>query len=119
MIDKITVAVDKMEDMVAFYGSLFNTSFQDLDLYGEKLFAGKIGDIEVLFCPKHIAGVDARINTIQLRFVIEDVEKALKVGLEKGGTLITDVQELDGHTHASLRDPDGNSLEIKQNRSEK
>lgn len=49
---------------------------------------------------------------IQLRFVIDNVEKALKIGLEKGGTLITDLQELEGHSHASLRDPDGNSLEM-------
>lgn len=117
-IDKITFAVGKMEEMVAFYTGMFDMKFKSFDAYESTLYTGKLGDMELLFCPKEVARVDAKINTIQPRFVVQDVENAFKTGLEKGGTAITEPQLFEGAKIASLRDPDGNSVELIQKSKE-
>jgi len=112
MIDRITMAITNMEEMVQFYQNVL-----PLKLYPEvrgdyTIYLGKVGDVEIIFCPKEIAGVNAAINTIQVRFVVPNVGKAFKNGLAGEGLEISNPQEIGGDIHAALRDPDGNSLEL-------
>lgn len=106
------MAVTRMSETKRFYSSLLGVKFEPIEFAQRTLYSAKIGGIELLLCPKDLAGVDATINTIQLRFVIEDVKGSYTRGLENGGTALTAPQEMEGFLHASLRDPDGNSLEI-------
>ena len=114
-VDKITLAVNKMQEMMTFYSAIFEVAFKPVELAGRQLHQAQLGDMELLLCPNDLAGVDADINTVQLRFVIKDVGTAYERGLKNGGKTLTEVQEIEGNVHASLRDPDGNSLEIMQN----
>mgnify|MGYP002625599117 CR=1 FL=1 len=111
-IDKITVAVGKMAEMVDFYSRVFGVTLQPVEMFGATLFAGALGEVELLFCPKKIAGVEANSNTIQLRFIVDDVEAAYKKAVESGGKLIFDLQEHEGRQQCAFRDPDGNSFEL-------
>ncbi|HEX9654472.1 MAG TPA: VOC family protein [bacterium] len=113
-IDKITIAVGNMEQMLKFYSQVFGVEFRPLAFAGETLQSVKIGNMELLFCSKSLAKVDADHNTIQLRFVVEDVQKAFAAGLANGGKQINAVQMSEGRLHGSLRDPDNNSLEFIQ-----
>lgn len=113
-IDKITMAVGDMDAMRHFYASTFGIQFHPFTLAERELFTGQLGEMEFMLCPKDLAGVDANINTVQIRLVIDDVETAYHTGLNSGGSNLSGVQEIEGRLHASLRDPDGNSLEIIQ-----
>jgi predicted enzyme related to lactoylglutathione lyase len=113
-VDKITIAVGRMDEMVEFYEKVFGISFRAFEAFGGQLNTAKMGSMELLLCPKKIAQVEADINTIQLRFVVADVVQSLKDGLKSGGKQLSDVQEQDGMLLAALRDPDRNSLELIQ-----
>ena len=114
--DKITIAVGDMQKMIPFYEGLLSTTFQSFERFGGTLYGGRAGDLELLFCPKEIAGIDANINTIQLRFVVPDVAAAYSSGMQNGGMSLSGVQDTEGSPGVSLRDPDGNSLELTQHR---
>ncbi len=113
-IDKITIAVGRMEEMRRFYAAVFGVDFKPLDLYGNKLYSGLIEDLEVLLCPKELAGVQADVNTIQLRFVVSNIKQAVETGMQHGGTMLSEIREQGGALLAALRDPDGNSIEFIQ-----
>lgn len=111
-IDKITLAVEHMDAVKQFYSHVFEVSFHPMMFAGRELFAATLGSMELLLCPKDLAGVDASINTVQLRFVLDNVEGAYERGMAHGGIALTEPQEREGRMHASLRDPDRNSLEL-------
>lgn len=110
MIDHVTIAVDDFKHMVPFYEEVLSVTFSKVRMYDRELFEAQFGLAEILMCPKDLAGVTAHENTIQLRFVIPDLEAAYLRGVENGGVPISEPS--DGL--ASLRDPDGNSLILKQ-----
>lgn len=114
MIDKLTFAVGAMKPMVAFYSAVLGLKFVEREMFGRTLSSARFGDIDVLFCPKDLAGVEAETNTIQLRFVVDDAALAFAQGMKFGGIAITEPAEVEGSLQASLRDPDGNSLELTQ-----
>jgi catechol 2,3-dioxygenase-like lactoylglutathione lyase family enzyme len=114
LIDKITIAVDSMERMVAFYSTVLGIEFSERELFERKLYGGRFGDIELLFCPKDLAGVEANVNTIQVRFIVSDLNAAFAQGVNHGGVTISKPEMMNGQRHAALRDPDGNSLELKE-----
>ena len=111
-IDKITLAIEHMDLAKDFYAHTFNLTFHPVTFAKRTLFSATLGAMELLLCPKDLAGVEADVNTIQLRFVLDDVEPAYRRGLARGGTMLSDLQEVDGRKHVSMRDPEGNSLEL-------
>lgn len=112
MIDRITLAVSDMDRMKQFYEAILPVKFYDQKLSNYALYIATVGGLEIILCPKELAGVRATINTIQLRFAISNVSRAFENGLAMGGTAITQPQKRGRAQHASLKDPDGNSLEI-------
>jgi len=113
-IDKITIAVTDMEMMEKFYTAFFKIDFTKHEMGEFYLLTGKVEDIQIMLCPKEIAGIEVNQNNIQLRFAVENIEEVVKLGVEKGGAIIEDVQQQDDIKIASLRDPDGNSIELRQ-----
>ena len=83
-------------------------------MYGTKLYQGKIGNLSLLLCPNEIARADARQNRHQLRFTVADAGATLRMALNAGATLLNDVADHGGDKIASIRDPDGNSIEFIQ-----
>ncbi len=113
-IDKITIAIENIKQTVEFYSKTFCIDLNEIDCGDFKMYIGKIGDIQMLFCPKSIAGITATENTTQLRFVVEDIKSILKKGIQFGGLQISNIQKENGVKTSALRDPDGNSIEIIQ-----
>ncbi len=112
MIDKVTLAVASMDKMVAFYSHVLGVDFEAREMFGHVLHSGHWKGIELLLCPKDLAGVDADINTIQLRFQITDLAAAHARGLAQGGVSLNEPGSSEGVLSSALRDPDGNSLEL-------
>jgi predicted enzyme related to lactoylglutathione lyase len=109
--DRITLAVNNMDEMVEFYNEVF-----DAHLKPEPpvFFTGRIGDVELLLCPNDIAGVVAQQNRHQFRFVVENLEKVLLQVEQFGGQPLGDVEKHNGEKLAGARDPDGNTIEFVQ-----
>ncbi len=114
MIDKMTIAVDSMERMVAFYSAVLSVEFSKREMFERALYGARYGSVELLMCPKDLTGVDADVNTVQVRFVVADVDAAFTSGVNWGGKAISEPAMAEGSRQASLRDPDGNSLELSE-----
>ncbi len=104
-IDKIVIAVGKPEAMAKFYTEVFGARLKGIEMQGSTLYSGSLGNLELILCPKSIAGIKAEENTIQLRFVVQDVAKTMDAAVKAGGKRIDE---------GSIRDPDGNSMELIQ-----
>lgn len=113
-IDKITMAIERMEENMRFYEAILDTTFSSFSMAGFTLYTTHVGAFEFMLCPKELARVDANINTVQLRFVVPDVAGSYEAGLATGGAELTAPAEIEGRLHASMRDPDGNSFEFVQ-----
>ncbi len=109
-IDKITIATKDTDRMIDFYTKTFGAELKKRD----PISGGTIGNMQIVLCPRDVAGVKAEQNTIQLRFVVADIEKTFKAALEAGGTKIDAITKAGKQTIASVRDPDGNSIELIQ-----
>ena len=113
-IDKIVIAVGDLDKMGFFYSAVFGVKLNDVDVGNAKMKTGLWGTMEFLLCPKELAGIKANQNTIQLRFVVKDIDLVLKRAKETGGQIITNIQSTHGVKTAAVRDPDGNSIELIQ-----
>ena len=113
-VDKITIAAGRMSEMVKVYSRVLGIDLEPISLYSTTLYSGRFGKIECMLCPKEIAGVEAEINTVQLRFVVEDVKLAFATATGLGAVILSKPQDMDGRLMAAVRDPDGNSLELAE-----
>jgi len=113
-IDKITLAVSesKLKTCVAFYSKALGAELKSFEVQGKTLYSGSLGGLELLLCPKELAGISATENTIQLRFVVKSVSSVMAAGLANGGTRIHEFPT--ASRTADIRDPDGNSIELTE-----
>jgi predicted enzyme related to lactoylglutathione lyase len=112
LIDKITIATGETEKMAAFYAAVFGAELREVPAYGTGIWVGKLGSLEVMLCPKVVAGITAKENTIQLRFVVPDVQAAMTKAGEHGGMALGEPFPHAGRVMGAIRDPDGNSIEL-------
>ena len=111
----LTIAVNRMDAMVAFYNAVFAAQLQPTAQIGEQRFyGGNIGELELTLCPNAIAGVLAQQNRQQFRFVVEDIAAVMKIGCAHHGSEINPIEENQGAKVAALADPDGNTIEFAQ-----
>lgn len=109
----LTVAANKMEEMVRFYNAVFDTGLKaTVHIGDEQFYAGALGDMKLTFCPNSIAGVSAEQNRQQLRFQVADIEDVMAKGVANHGSEINPIEEYKGAKVASLADPDGNTIEF-------
>lgn len=112
-IDRITMAVTHMDEMVRFYRDVFDAGLKPLEVIGGfQFYGGSLAGIDLLFCPNEIAGVVADQNRQQFRFVVDDLEEMRTKIIQSGGTLLDDMHETSTIISCGLRDPDGNTLEL-------
>jgi len=78
-INRLTLAVNNMDAMIAFYSSVFDIHFSKKEMYGGELFAGKLFGIEILFCPAVIAGNTATQNRHQFDCVVPDIHAVINL----------------------------------------
>ncbi len=106
--------------MIRFYNAVFEANltpftpapFSDDD---EMIFyRGHLAGINLLFCPNDIAGIEADTNRQQFNFAVKDVVQVMRTALQSGGVQIDAPQIVEGVITASVRDPDGNSIEFVQ-----
>jgi catechol 2,3-dioxygenase-like lactoylglutathione lyase family enzyme len=110
----ITLATTNMPAMKKFYDAVFGASLQAQEMFGTTLYQGTLGGISLLLCPNEIARAKAEQNRHQLRFTVKDIAATMRLALASGATLLNEISDHDGAKIASVRDPDGNSIEFLQ-----
>jgi predicted enzyme related to lactoylglutathione lyase len=103
--------------MVAFYREAFGLEFGEGDTGGDlRSQVGELGGLTLKFVPIR-DGVDFEGFPIhQLGVEVPDVEPVLSAAEKHGGRVLKPPRRKDGRVVASVRDPDGNTLELYQNR---
>lgn len=113
--DRITLAVEHIPEMVTFYNTVFNARLIPIGSSADAPFhRGKLAGTELLFCPNSIAQVDARQNRHQLRFVVDDLEGIIAQAAAAGGRSRNDIHANTHMKSAAVEDPDGNTIEFIQ-----
>src|SRR5687768_1634479 len=109
---QMTPATTRTVDMVRFYDTLFSTGLQPTEVYGTTLYNGSLAGISLTICPNEIAGVEAEQSRHQLAFRVSDLAATLSQVESAGGVIETPMS--DSLTQVTLRDPDGNTVEVLQ-----
>lgn len=113
-IDQVTIAVADVEKSKPFYEAILNVVFISKAI-GPNLavLQAKTGSgLAIQLCPKSIAKVTTSENAIQLRFPVSHVADTFQAAIKHGGKMLQRPSESDGKMHASIRDPDGYSIEL-------
>lgn len=110
----ITIAVNKLKQMVRFYNNVFKTELKPFDAYGMQLYEGKLAGIKLVFCPNEISGVKAEQNRHQFSFVVSDLEETMKAVINSGGQKLDKILEKEDEKVVAILDPDNNTIELIQ-----
>jgi catechol 2,3-dioxygenase-like lactoylglutathione lyase family enzyme len=109
----VALRVHRLPAMVAFYSGAFGVSFREVEARGTRSQFGTLGGIELKLVPIRESVEFERFPIHQLGFQVPDVGAAVAAALEHGGRL-QDAPATDGErVTASVRDPDGNTVEIR------
>lgn len=111
-IDRLTIATTSTQAMIAFYNAVFDAHLEPVP--DSPLYAGKLSDLELVFCPNTIVGIKADKNRIQFRLIVDDIESIVQLAEANGGRAYG--ERTADHTQLAwgIHDPDGNSIELLQ-----
>lgn len=108
-------AVTNVPAVVAFYRGVFDVDWVAGMQVGEhQFYQGTWLGVDWLICPNAIANVVASQNRHQFRLKVDDIHSILDRAVQHGGTVIHPISEMGAMFTASIRDPDGNSVELFQ-----
>ena len=113
-LEGMTIAITNMESMLAFYAEVFGIAFKERNMFNSILYAGKWGDLDILFCPAALAQNTAIQNRHQFDIVVTDLQKMITLAKKYGGTLMGEISENEQMYSVGLYDPDNNSMVLKQ-----
>lgn len=109
-ISQITVAITNIDMMVQFYETVFRCEFSKKEAFGTTLYFGKLGDMDLLLCPNHVAGVEAKQNRQQFDFRVSDLDSIIHNVEISGGRLQGEISVMETLKAATIMDPDGNTI---------
>ncbi len=109
-IERITFAVNDIENMVRFYNSVFDLQLTHVE--NTPFYLGRMAGLELLMCPNEIAQVKAEQNRHQFRFVVNDLAQVLADIHAAGGQQLGEIQVEPHMRMCGARDPEGNTMEL-------
>lgn len=113
----LTLAVHDFAAMRDFYSAICGIEWEEISLApGANILRAQWGGLTIQLCPAAVAGVTASDFRHQLRFAVPDLAAALAAGKANGGRLHGELIETDEMRLAAMRDPDGNTLELIEER---
>jgi len=108
----VAMRVHHMDTMLAFYAEAFGIQFREVATGPLKSQFGEVGNLTLKFVPIRDE-VDFEGYAIhQLDFSVSDVEGVIALAIKHGGRQEGEVIVNDDGTHAAVRDPDGNTIEL-------
>lgn len=118
MIEGMTLAVFKMQRMIAFYANVFGVEFEEKEMLGASIYRATFDHFNLMFCPADIAGINAGQNRHQFDIIVYDLEKTLKKAVEFGGEIIGEIAETESCKCVGIYDPDKNSMVLKERKQD-
>lgn len=112
VISQITIAYKQENEMVNFYNQLLNANFSPFNAKDFIFYKGKIGDIDLLFCPNEMLGIKAEKNNIQFTVQVPNLQEILTKVTQYGGEQIQEINKGKRQSSVGILDPDGNSIEL-------
>lgn len=109
---RVTIAVNDMSAMVAFYNVVFDCGL--VEVTGTPFYAGTLAGLRLVFCPNSITQITAEKNRQQLHLTVDDLAAVLVRVREHGGRVQDTVHESGGMKMIGVADPDGNTIELAQ-----
>jgi catechol 2,3-dioxygenase-like lactoylglutathione lyase family enzyme len=111
-LSSVALRVHRLPAMVAFYAEAVGFRFREVEANGTRSQFGTLAGVELKLVPIREAGEFERFPIHQLGFEVADVGAAVASALRHGGR-VQDAPTKDGErVRASVRDPDGNSVEL-------
>lgn len=114
VLNKVTIATNNTEQMVAFYHEFFDVDFAVFEAMGVTLYEGRLGAVTFMFCPNELLKIKAEKNNVQLTLVVPDLQKILDSVDLYGGKILQQAAAQGSYLAAGITDPDGNSIELMQ-----
>jgi catechol 2,3-dioxygenase-like lactoylglutathione lyase family enzyme len=111
-ITTVAYRVHRQAEMVAFYSEAFGVRFRAADTGGIQSQFGELGKVTLKFVPIRNAIDFQGFPIHQLGLEVPDVARVIEVATRHGGRVQDAPVRQGGHLHASVRDPDGNTLEL-------
>ena len=113
-IEGLTLAVNRMDEMLSFYKAVFNLEFDEMEMHGFKLYQTKWGDLSLLFCPAQLAQNTATQNRHQFDIIVSDLDAVIDAAKANHGELMHEPTETGGVKSVGVYYPDRNSMVFKQ-----
>jgi predicted enzyme related to lactoylglutathione lyase len=110
----VTIAVNKMAEMVYFYDNMFNTNMLPFEDYGTIFYEGNLAGLKIVFCPSEVSGIVSEKNKHQFNFVTNNIAEVLSLASESGGKQKGEIVPAINKIIVAVTDPDGNTLEFMQ-----
>ncbi|MEM7586413.1 MAG: VOC family protein [Acidobacteriota bacterium] len=108
----VAMRVHKMAEMVAFYEEAFGMGFREVDTSGLRSRFGRVGGITLKLVPLRDSVDFEGYGSHQLGFEVADVEAVIAIAIRHGGRQEGELRRDGDRLHGSVRDPDGNTLEL-------
>jgi predicted enzyme related to lactoylglutathione lyase len=115
-IEGLTIAINDMPKMLAFYKNLFGIKFIEHDEFGTKLYSGKWADLTILFCPAEVAQNRATQNKHQFDIVVTELDGWIRKCKNNGGVTIGEITDTKEYRSSGIYDPDRNTIVLKEYR---
>ena len=117
LLSGMTIAVHDYDAMRDFYAAVCCIEWMEVELApGMSILRVELAGLMIQLCPASVAGVTAGDFRHQLRFVVGDLAAAIVAGEAEGGQLHGERVETETMRYAAMRDPDGNTLELIEER---
>lgn len=113
-VSKITIAVNRVAEMVQFYNEALGAKLLPTPVNDYTFFKGKLGNLDLMFCPNELLQIEAEKNNIQFTVIVEDIRETLRRAEMHGGSMMGDLQDTPDHLVCVVADPDHNTIELIQ-----
>jgi catechol 2,3-dioxygenase-like lactoylglutathione lyase family enzyme len=108
----VAYRVHNQQAMVAFYTEAFGARFRVVDTGGIRSQFGEVAGLTLKFVPIRAAVDFENFPIHQPGFQVSDVDRIIAIAIKHGGRVQDQPVRGQGRVHASIRDPDGNTIEL-------
>jgi catechol 2,3-dioxygenase-like lactoylglutathione lyase family enzyme len=110
----VALRVKNMKQMVAFYTEAFGARFHQVDTNGLASQFGDVGGITVKLVPIREEADFENFPVHQLGFAVSNMDNVIALAIKYGGRQEGQVSQEKERIHGAVRDPDGNTIELYQ-----
>ena len=108
----VAMRVKNMERMVAFYTEAFGASFHEVDTNGLRSQFGEVAGITLKLVPIREKADFEGFPVHQLGLTVSGVDRVISLAIKYGGRQEGQIMREDGRVCVAIRDPDGNTIEL-------